>query len=112
MTIALVALAAGTIGAATATAITWRHLTLRYDLASYHRLELEVRDVRALHQTADSNYRLARRLGQALDAADALYRQQVGDLLDRLAHQPRHLTRPAYGPGSIIRTYGHRHTAA
>jgi len=108
-----IALATGAIlGAAAATAITWRHLTLRYDLASYHRLELEVRDVRALHQTADSNYRLARRLGRALDAADALYRQQVGDLLDRLAHQPRHLTRPAYGPGSIIRTYGHRRTAA
>ena len=105
MTIALVALAAGTIGAAAATAITWRHLTLRYDLASYHRLELEVRDVRALHQTADSNYRLARRLGQALDAADALYRQQVGDLLDRLAtarNRPGHLARrtnavPTYG---------------
>ena len=111
MTLALVALAAGAIGAGTAGALTWRHLTLKFDLAGYHRLELEVRDVRALHQAADSNYRLARRLGRALDTADSIYRQQVGDLLDRLANQPRHRARPAYGPGSVLHTYGHRRAA-
>ena len=108
---ALVALAGAVLGSATTGLAVWRHLTLRYDLAGYHRLELEVRDVRALHQAADSNYRLARRLGRALDTADAIYRQQVGDLLDRLANQPRHRARPAYGPGSVLHTYGRRRAA-
>jgi len=105
VTIALVALAAGTIGAAGATAITWRHLTLRYDLHHYHQVRREATSITAVVETATEHAH------EAITEA----RSWVNDLLDKVAERdrqiaqltdrPRHARRRpyadfTYGPGA------------
>jgi hypothetical protein len=56
-------------------------------------------DVQGVYQESDHNLRLARRLARALEAAEVIYRRQIGDLLDhvaRLEHQPHTRRRPVH----------------
>ena len=85
MTIALVAAVAFTTGAAASTAITWRHLTLRYDLHHYHQVRREATSITAVVETATEHAH------EAITEAITEARSWIGDLLDQVADKDREI---------------------
>ena len=97
--IVIVAFTAFAAGAVTGAWITRRRMLIHIDQAHYNRVRLEATRVDQLARDNDHNARLARRLGRALVTAERIYRDAVGDLLEKLAQRDRviaELTRPQH----------------